>query len=116
MISFKRFNYNSVFFGIDTKIFNECVISKTLYWLSGDFIVYLEGSGNKLKVKLEKKEGDINNEELILLKTRINQDLIDFKVRDIVNHETKNIREILLVKAFANNDDFEDYNLIANKD
>ena len=39
------------------------------------------------------------------------QDLIDYKNRDLITNETKDIRNILYVKAFANNDDFEDFNL-----
>ena len=33
------------------------------------------------------------------------------KNRDLITNETKDIRNILYVKAFANNDDFEDFNL-----
>jgi His-Xaa-Ser system protein HxsD len=116
MIDFEQTSNNSILFGIDTKIFNDRVITKTLYWLSGDFNVYQETSDKKLIVKLEKRKGEINDSLVLLLKTKINQDLIDFKTRDIVNQETKNIREILLVKAFANNDDFDDYNLLAEND
>ena len=42
---------------------------------------------------------------------KFNQDLIDYKNRDLITNETKDIRNILYVKAFANNDDFEDFNL-----
>jgi len=61
---------------------------------------------------LEKKTGVITDTELPILKEKLNRYFIDFKTRDIVNHETQNIRDILYIKAFANNDDFEDYNLI----
>jgi His-Xaa-Ser system protein HxsD len=113
---FKRINDNSIEFGIDTSIFNDAVITKTFYWLSDDFSVFQETSSDKLTVTLEKQKGSISDQDFILLKTKINQDLIDFKTRDIVNQETKSIREILLVKAFANNDDFEDFNLLAQND
>ena len=46
---------------------------------------------------------------------KFNQDLIDYKNRDLVINETKDIRNILYVKAFANNDDFEDFNLVSEK-
>ena len=45
--------------------------------------------------------------------SKFNQDLIDYKNRDLIMHETKDIRNILYVKAFANNDDFEDFNLVS---
>ena len=46
---------------------------------------------------------------------KFNQDLIDYKNRDLVINETKDIRNILYVKAFANNDDLEDINLVSEK-
>ena len=46
-----------------------------------------------------------------LYRLKFNQDLIDYKNRDLITNETKDIRNILYVKAFANNDDFEDFNL-----
>ena len=39
---------------------------------------------------------------------KIKQDLLDFKLRDIINKETRIIRELLIAKAFANYDDEED--------
>lgn len=116
MIDFKRVNDNSVLLEIDTEIFNDRVITKVLYWLSDRFNIYQESHNKILEVKLEKLEGNICAEDFVLLKAKVNQNLIDFKTRDIVNQETKNIREILLIKAFANNDDFEDYNLLVKND
>jgi len=40
--------------------------------------------------------------------TTIKKDLIDFKTRDIVAKETANIRTLLIAKAFANNDEFDE--------
>jgi His-Xaa-Ser system protein HxsD len=116
MKEYKQISSISIEFTVDTRIFNDNVISKTLYWLGGDFNIYQEYSCNLLSIKLEKKEGYIDEGSFLFLRSKINQDLIDFKTRDIVNQETKNIRQILLIKAFANNDDFDDYNLIANND
>ncbi len=116
MIDIKRVNDNSIILKIDTTIFNDRVITKTMYWLNGCFNIYQKSCSKVRTVKLEKLEGSISNEDFICLKAKINQDLIDFKTRDIVNQETKNVREILLVKAFANNDDFEDYNLLVKND
>ncbi len=66
-------------------------------------------------VKFEIKHGLLFENNVEVLKSCLSQYLIDFKTRDIINKETKNIREILLIKAFANNDEFEDYNLIDNE-
>ena len=46
---------------------------------------------------------------------KFNQALIDYKNRDLVINETKDIRNILYVKAFANHNDFEDFNLVSEK-
>ena len=116
MKNFKRVKQNAVSFEIDTAVYNDTVITKAFYWLSGDFYISQENQGKMLHVILEKKEGNIHETELAVLRTKLNQDLIDFKTRDIVNRETKNIREILLIKAFSNNDDFEDFNLLANNE
>jgi len=62
---------------------------------------------------LEKKDEFISEDEFRILKENINQRFIDFKNRDIIIQETKNIRDILYIKAFANNDDYEDFNLIS---
>jgi hypothetical protein len=43
-----------------------------------------------------------------ILLTKIKRDLVDFKTRDIISAETRNIREILIAKAFANDDSFDE--------
>lgn len=116
MICFNQNKDNTISIEIDTELFNDKVITKSLYWLSNTFNIYQENSGKIRIINLEKREGDINDKDILKLKYKINQNLIDFKTRDIINQETKNIREILLIKAFANNDDFEDYNLLTKND
>ena len=64
------------------------------------------------RIILEQKQLPISPNEFENLKFKINQDFIDYQNREIINKETKDIRTILYIKAFANNDDFEDYNLI----
>jgi His-Xaa-Ser system protein HxsD len=39
---------------------------------------------------------------------KIENDLLDFKTREIVSLETKNIRELLIAKAFAFEDEFDE--------
>lgn len=98
---------------VDLSIFNERVLSKVIYCLSGDYLVYQQNLENNIQfIMLEKKQGILSSDEFQLLKQKINQLLIDYKNRDIINLETKNIRDILYVKAFNNNDDFEDFNLM----
>lgn len=112
MIDFVWFD-NRCELTIDLSIFNDRVLSKVTYWLSDEYVIYQQNRDNNIQsITLEKKQGSVSEKESGILKERINQLLIDFKNRDIINQETRNIRDILYVKAFANNDDYEDFNLM----
>jgi His-Xaa-Ser system protein HxsD len=111
MISFKQINNSIAQCEIDSLIFNEDVITKALYWLTADYFIFQKKNNTIFEIQLELKEGSFSENKIDELKSQLNQNLIDFKTRNIINIETKSIREILLVKAFANNDDFEDFNL-----
>ena len=112
MIDFIILSKNQCQFSFDTAIFNENIAAKVLYWLSEDHLIYWKSKDEFVQtVLLEKKDGLISEDEFQILKEEINQNFIDYKNRDIIIRETKNIRDILYIKAFANNDDFEDFNL-----
>ena len=113
MIEFTLHSENRIFFSVNNELYNDTVIFKVLYWLSEIYTITIDKIENYTEITLEKGSA-FNSEELQKLNLKISQDLIDFKVRDIVNNETKNIRELLLIKAFANNDDFDDSNIILN--
>ena len=115
MVSFDQIAENKIQLAIDIGIFNDAVITKTLYWLQNEYFIFLNSLSDKIQgITLEKKDGQISKEEFLNLKNQINQNLIDFKTREIVHQETKNIRDILYVKAFSNGEDFEDFNLIGS--
>jgi len=108
MTDFEQITDNKVRFIIDTSIYNDNVISKVLYGLADSYIIERNSIDDKRQeIQLEQKIGIISQK----IKERLSRSFIDFKTRDIVNAETGNIRDILYIKAFANNDDFEDYNL-----
>lgn len=112
MTDFRQIAENFIRFSVDTQIYNDTVISKVLYWLTDSYLINRNTStGTIQSIELKKKEGIFTQEEVDQLERKINQDFIDYKVRDIVGQETRNIRDILYVKAFANNDEFEDYML-----
>lgn len=112
MTDFRQIIENTVHFSVDTLIYNDAVISKVLYWLSDLYLINRNTSTDTIQsIELRKKDGIFTQEEVDQLDRKINQDFIDYKVRDIVGQETRNIRDILYVKAFANNDEFEDYML-----
>lgn len=68
---------------------------------------------NRCLISIEPKAGTLNESDYNGLAAMINRDLHDYKLREIIHEETKNIRNILYIKAFAHNDDFEDYTLIS---
>ena len=96
---------------IDLTVFTDQVISKTIYWFSDSYIIFWSNDCSIAKLSFQKKNGIITNTDFEQFKIRLNQDLIDFKTRSIVNQETKTIRELLLVKAFATTDEFDEQNL-----
>jgi len=99
---------------VDNSIFNEQIILKMTYWFTEKYCFYWKSkSDNEQTILFEKKQGNICPQEYKLLKEKVNQLLIDYRNREIINQETKNIRDILYIKAFANNDDYEDFSLNA---
>lgn len=84
---------------IDSAIYCEEVIYKCFYWYTNNFNVEIEKvHDGTYKIVLTAKIEKISIEEVL---TKIKKDLIDFKLRQIVFLETKNIREIIIAKAFA---------------
>jgi hypothetical protein len=47
-------------------------------------------------------DNPLSQEQLEILLQKLERDLIDFNLRDIVTKETKNIRDLLTAKAFSN--------------
>lgn len=112
MTDFRQIAENSIRFSVDIQIYNDAVISKVLYWQTDLYLISRNTSTDTIQsIELKKKDGIFTQEEVGQLERKLNQDFIDYKVRDIVVQETRNIRDILYVKAFANNDEFEDYML-----
>lgn len=90
---------NEFHFSINENLYNEKVIYKCFYWYGADYSVDIERKDNSFKITISSKS-DIKIDHDYLT-SKIKQDLIDFKLRDIVTNETKNIRELLTAKAFA---------------
>lgn len=89
---------------IDRRIYSDSVISKAIYWLSGDYTIVrqlLDDDTESLTISTD--DSSISEESL---NTRLMQTLNDFKLRQIVADETRDIKTILYAKAFA-----EDENL-----
>ncbi|PZR23324.1 MAG: His-Xaa-Ser system protein HxsD [Flavobacterium psychrophilum] len=101
-------NYiNGIFsFSLDKSIYSEEVIYKCFYWYGSDYTVNIIDKKSHFGIMMSLKSGeDLHLENLT---GKIKQDLIDFKLRNIVTKETKNIRELIIAKAFAYYNDDSD--------
>lgn len=103
---------NRISFQIDRRIYSDTVVTKMLYWLSEDYTIerFLDELGNYEDVLIYSKN-EFEIEEAEKLYKKINQELLDYKLRDIVNIETKDIRTILYIKAFSNNENLIDFEI-----
>lgn len=94
---------------VDMNLYSDSVISKVVYGLSGEFFVSREIVVNKQKITLSKIKGTLDEDEFLRIRKQVSQDFADFKTREIIYQETKDLRTILFVKAFANRDDFVEF-------
>ena len=90
---------------IDRNIYSDECISKCVYSLSDVFQCNRQLDGNTESIELIPTNRFISDEDT---KRLFLQKLNDFKLRQIVAEETKDIRTILYAKAFA---DYEDFNI-----
>lgn len=91
---------------VDNNVYSQNVITKVLYWLSGDFSISTSITDGETHVSLESGRA---GEDWGIIKNKVSTLFIDFKMREQIEVETKDIRTILYVKAFANMDDFTEY-------
>lgn len=90
---------------VDRKIYNDNVISKVVYWLSCDYTIVralLDEDNEELSIVT--KDGCEDHE----LENKIWQLLNDYKLRQIVADETRDIKTILYAKAFAEDEDLSE--------
>lgn len=83
---------------IDSSIYSKEVIAKVAYWLSRDFTIMQSIEGNLWKLSLESH--DVVNWDDV--KRRLSQLLTDYQMREVIMEETKDIKNILYIKAFSN--------------
>ena len=89
---------------LDANLFSKDAIFKCLYWYGDKFhtnVSFADGSEYQITIKPQ-IEGSLTNEELNFYLLKLERDLIDFNLRDIVTKETINIRDLLIAKAFSN--------------
>ena len=98
MKSFTIQSDKSAIVGIDAEIYSKEVITKVVYWLSRDFTIMQSIEGKIWTLSLE-SHNVVNWDEV---KNHLSQLLTDYQMRETITVETKDIRNILFIKAFAN--------------
>lgn len=90
---------------IDRNIYSDSIISKAVYWLSGDFSIARRLiDENKEEITVTSLTVVAENE----FESRLMQALNDFKLRQIVADETRDIKTILYAKAFAEDEELSE--------
>lgn len=84
---------------IDRRIYDDACISKALYSLSSVYSFSRSLDNNIESVEVISKSKQAIDETLII------DTLNDFKLRGIINKETKEIKTILFAKAFGDLDE-----------
>lgn len=85
---------------VDRNIYNDSVISKAVYWLSGDYKISRELLDASTETITATPSEDFED--------KLMQSLNDFKLRQIVADETRDIKTILYAKAFAEDEDLSE--------
>ena len=95
---------NEIIAYADAAIYSKDAILKCLYWYGDKFHGTLTTEdGQFYRVSLVPTTAhplDLGDMELYLQK--LERDIIDFNLRDIVTKETRNVRDLLIAKAFSN--------------
>ena len=84
---------------IDRDIYSDSCISKVVYWLSGQYPIdrHLDGNEEIITIDCDVEEKEIERS--------FYEKLNDYKLREVINIETKDIRTVLYAKAFGDFDD-----------
>lgn len=91
---------------IDKRVYNDSVISKVVYWMSGDYKI-VRTSLDEFSEQIELIATNAESSES-LVEEKFYQLLNDFKLRQIVADETRDIKTILYAKAFAEDEELSE--------
>ncbi|QJD95471.1 His-Xaa-Ser system protein HxsD [Mucilaginibacter robiniae] len=84
----------------DEKLFSKEAVFKCLYWYGDRFHTEVSLTDGYYQIQLT-PVGEMPAEELKLFLQKLERDLVDFNLRDIVTRETQNVRDLLIAKAFS---------------
>jgi len=93
---------------VDASVYDEAVLHKALYWLGKDFISEVTRQDGFFEVILTKRNGELFAEdEQRSTEAKFRQSLVDYKTRSVILSETKNVRDLIIMKAFFHFSDEE---------
>ena len=93
---------------IPQKLYSKEAILNFLYWKLDESTIHFSiFSDSEFKVSIDLSS--FSAQQLTDFKRTLSNELIDYELREIVNNQTKNVRELIIAKAFANGnlDDLE---------
>jgi His-Xaa-Ser system protein HxsD len=90
---------------VEVRVANEhysaATLHKCFYWYTRDYRVEITLlDKDQTQVLLTPKEAG-QNIDFPLLQSQVHNDLLDFRLRELIAEETRTVRELLIAKAFA---------------
>lgn len=95
---------NEIIVFADTSLYSKDSIFKCLYWYGDKYhtsVSFADSNTYRVSVK-PISTNQLSQLELENLLLKLERDLVDFNLRDIVTKETQNVRDLLIAKAFSN--------------
>ena len=95
---------NEIVVFADVSLFSKDAVFKCLYWYGDKFHTNVAfADSNTFQISITPQtNANIKTDDLELYLQKLERDLIDFNLRDIVTKETQNVRDLLIAKAFSN--------------
>ena len=102
MIFQNEIKENEILVYADVSLYSKDSIFKCLYWYGEKFRTNISfADTNTYRISITPLN-PLNNQDLEEYLQKLERDLVDFNLRDIVTKETSNIRDLLIAKAFSN--------------
>ena len=110
MIDIELNPQGDVVLNVDKSIYDESVIDIVLYWWAGDYVITRRNTpGTSVQTIIVSASNPITQEAFDRIRKKLSADFVDYKNRAIIASETRDLRNILYAKAFANSDDFVEF-------
>lgn len=104
MVHENQIGNGKIIFYANASIYSKKAILDCLYWKSSDYQINIDFIDNThYKIQLVPNATEYATEESLSIQLKkLEQDLLDFQLREMITAETKHIRELLVAKAFSN--------------